>query len=98
MITDALKRIPDVLDYLSFIQDPSIFKFCAIPQVMAIATLERCYNNPLVFSTEVKIRKGEAVKIIMNVVNFGDVCTIFQNYVNLLQKKEFHLKIQMKER
>jgi farnesyl-diphosphate farnesyltransferase len=63
MVVDIMKHIPDVLDYLNLVKEPTIFKFCAIPQVMAIATLERCYNNPKVFSTEVKIRKGEAVKV-----------------------------------
>jgi farnesyl-diphosphate farnesyltransferase len=40
-----------------------VFKFCAIPQVMAIATLDLCYNNYEVFKREIKIRKGLAVKV-----------------------------------
>lgn len=35
-------------------------------QMMAIATLEKCYNNPEVFRRNVKIRKGEAVLMIGN--------------------------------
>lgn len=63
MVTDALSHIPDSIEYLRLVTDPDIFRFCAIPQVMAIGTLERCYNNPLVLTSEVKIRKGEAVQV-----------------------------------
>lgn len=31
------------------LQDQDILRFCAIPQVMAIATLARVFNNPQVF-------------------------------------------------
>jgi len=87
MITDALKHISDCLDYLYLVKEPSVFKFCAIPQVMAIATLERCYNNPAVFSSEVKIRKGEAVQLMIGSTDYISVCNYFQYYVNLLEKK-----------
>lgn len=35
-----------------------MFRFCAIPQIMAIATLAECYANPEVFRRVVKIPKG----------------------------------------
>ena len=38
------------LDYMERLQDPAIFRFCAIPQIMAIATLSLCYNNHTVFT------------------------------------------------
>ena len=34
------------------LQDQDILRFCAIPQVMAIATLAKVYNNPKVFKGE----------------------------------------------
>ena len=34
MITDALKHVPDCLTYMSMIQDPTVFRFCGIPQVL----------------------------------------------------------------
>lgn len=37
------------LDYMAKVQHQGIFRFCAIPQVMAIATLAEIYNNPRVF-------------------------------------------------
>jgi len=33
MVTDACKHIVDCLDYLKMLKDPTVFKFCAIPQV-----------------------------------------------------------------
>ncbi len=32
------------------VRDPQNFRFCAIPQVMAVGTLALCYNNPKVFT------------------------------------------------
>ncbi|XP_003386611.1 PREDICTED: squalene synthase-like [Amphimedon queenslandica] len=65
LITSTLKLLPDVLQYMSYIKNQSIFNFCAIPQMMAIATLALCYNNGKVFEDMIKIRKGQAVQLIM---------------------------------
>jgi farnesyl-diphosphate farnesyltransferase len=64
MITDALACVPDCLKYMSQLKTKEIYRFCAITQVMAIATLAELYNNPLVFTGVVKIRKGLAVLLI----------------------------------
>lgn len=63
MILDALSHATDCLDYLSLLKNQSIFAFAAIPQVMAIATLEVCFMNPKVFQENVKIRKSLAVHV-----------------------------------
>ena len=49
---------------------------------MAIATLERCYNNPTVFAGVVKIRKGEAVKMMMGVSNIEKVKAIMHHFAS----------------
>ena len=49
----------DSLDYMSRLRDVQVFRFCAIPQVMAIATLAECYDNPKVFKTVVKIPRSQ---------------------------------------
>jgi farnesyl-diphosphate farnesyltransferase len=46
------------LEYMSRLRDPQVFRFCAIPQVMAIATLSACYDNPQVFKRVVKIPRS----------------------------------------
>ena len=62
-ILDALVHSIDCLDYLSLLKNQSVFNFCSIPQVMAIATLELCFMNPKVFKGNVKIRKSLALQV-----------------------------------
>jgi len=60
-----------------------VFRFCAIPQVMAIATLEELYNNPKVFTGVVKLRRGMTAKLIL------DTCTTsgLHKWFNKLSRK-----------
>lgn len=74
LVTDALTLVPDCLDYMRQIKHPEVFRFCAIPQVMAIATLAEIYDNPDVFRGVVKIRKGLACRMILE---SGDLDGIF---------------------
>lgn len=64
MVADALTLGPSCLTYLERLRQPDVFRFCAIPQVMAIATLAKVVNNPDVFTGVVKIRKGQALRLI----------------------------------
>jgi farnesyl-diphosphate farnesyltransferase/isopentenyl-diphosphate delta-isomerase type 1 len=64
LVTDALNLVPDCLAYLSKLQCAEVFRFCAIPQVMAIATLDKCFHNLDVFTGVVKIRKGLSCQLI----------------------------------
>jgi len=48
LIADALELVPDVLTYLELLRTPEVFRFSAIPQVMAIGTLAECFDNPRV--------------------------------------------------
>ncbi|XP_062267164.1 squalene synthase isoform X2 [Platichthys flesus] len=87
LVTDALRHVPDVIAYLSRLRNQSVFNFCAIPQVMAISTLSKCYNNPMVFQGVVKIRKGQAVTLMMEATNMRAVHTIIsQHSQEILQK------------
>lgn len=40
------------LKYMENVKDQQNFRFCAIPQVMAVGTLALCFNNHKVFSGE----------------------------------------------
>ncbi|SPO30907.1 Squalene synthase [Ustilago trichophora] len=80
MLLDAMSHATSALDYLALLKEQSIFNFCAIPQVMAIATLELMFNNPDVFKKNVKIRKGVAVGLILKAVNPRDVAYTFLDY------------------
>lgn len=48
---------------------------------MAIATLAACYNNQQVFKGVVKIRKGQAVTLMMNATNMPAVKAIIYQYM-----------------
>ncbi|RRT42190.1 hypothetical protein B296_00044251 [Ensete ventricosum] len=59
LVTNALIHAEDCLQYMSALKDLSIFRFAAIPQIMAIGTLALCYNNVEVFRGVVKMRRGK---------------------------------------
>ena len=63
MTLDALRHTCDALDYLTLLKSQSVFNFVAIPAVMAIATLDRCFMNPKLLKQNVKIRRGESVQV-----------------------------------
>lgn len=88
MVTDALSLVPDVLAYLSLIRDQKIFEFCAIPQVMAMATLELCYNNiNILRRTGVKIRKGLSCKLMLHATNLREVHGWFHAFANRMEAR-----------
>ncbi|ORZ37732.1 isoprenoid synthase domain-containing protein [Catenaria anguillulae PL171] len=87
MCTNALLHVRDVLAYLSYLSDPTVFRFCAIPQVMAIATLALVYNNPRVFQGNVKIRKGLAVQLILQSNSLEEVKPVFARFARELKNK-----------
>lgn len=63
MILDALRHAVDSLDYLRLLRNQSVFNFCAIPAVMAMATLALCLGNGEVMKRNIKIRKAEAARV-----------------------------------
>jgi farnesyl-diphosphate farnesyltransferase len=88
MIHNALTRAPDCLFYLAGLKEQSIFNFCAIPQTMAISTLDICYRNPAMFERNVKISKGEACKNMLNSTgNLRMVADSFRDYARSIHKK-----------
>ena len=87
LVTDALELVPDCLAYLSKLRCSEVFRFCAIPQVMAIATLDKCYHNPNVFTGVVKIRKGMSCLLINNTTDVLGVHGIFNKFARSIMKK-----------
>ena len=84
LVTDALELVPDCLAYLTKLRCCEIFRFCAIPQVMAIATLEKCYSNSDVFTGVVKIRKGTSCKLLLRTNTLDEVHDTFYVYANAI--------------
>mmetsp|Transcript_13709 Transcript_13709/g.20880 ORF Transcript_13709/g.20880 Transcript_13709/m.20880 type:complete len:752 (+) Transcript_13709:140-2395(+) len=87
LVTDALELAPDCLAYMSKLHCTEIFRFCAIPQVMAIATLDKLYNNPDVFTGVVKIRKGLSCQLILQTNTVEELHGIFYNFSQSIAKK-----------
>ncbi len=87
LITDALELVPDCLTYLSELRCAEVFRFCAIPQVMAIATLDKCYHNADVFTGVVKIRKGMSCLLINDTTDMYGVHGIFHRFARSIMRK-----------
>lgn len=87
LVLNAMDHIRDCLVYLSKVYDSSTFSFCAIPQVMAIATLSEVFQNEDIFKRNVKIRKGTACKLILESRTFEDVLTVFSHYLRVIHHK-----------
>lgn len=95
LITDALELVPACLAYLGRLHSPSIFCFCAIPQVMAMATLAKCYANPRVFTGVVKIRKGLACKLMLQASHgLESVHSTFYELAKTIEHKANSLKLE----
>jgi farnesyl-diphosphate farnesyltransferase len=87
LVTDALTHVGNCILYLNMIRNPEVFRFCAIPQVMAMATLAKIYNNPDVFTEVVKIRKGIAAKLMLKTNNMEQVRKSMLRFVEDIRKK-----------
>ncbi|PWA81590.1 squalene synthase [Artemisia annua] len=87
MVTNALIHIDDCLNYMSQLRDPAIFRFFAIPQVIAIADLALCYNNIEVFRDGVKTRLGLRAQVIDRTKTMADVYGAFYEFSSILKSK-----------
>ncbi|KAF2921834.1 hypothetical protein DAI22_07g064700 [Oryza sativa Japonica Group] len=87
MVTNGLIHTEDCLQYMSALKDITILRFCAIPQVMALATYALCYNNVNVFRGVVKLRRGLTARIINETNSMADVYTAFYEFSSLLAEK-----------
>ncbi|KAF4631260.1 hypothetical protein G7Y89_g6874 [Cudoniella acicularis] len=88
MVLNSLGNVEECLFYMAGIKEQSVFNFVAIPQAMAIATLEIVFQNPAIFTKNVKITKGDACSLMMeSSQNLRTVCDIFKRYARRIAKK-----------
>ena len=88
MVLNALKHADECLFYMAGIHDQSVFNFVAIPQCMAIATLELMFRNPDIFYSRVKITKGDACQLLCeSAQNLQAVCDVFRRYLRRFHEK-----------
>lgn len=82
LVDNALKHVPAALDYIVALEDPSVLRFCAIPQVMAFATICEVYNNYDTFQVKVKISKLYTLSILHGCKSTRGVLLFFQEIAN----------------
>ncbi|KAI9925834.1 hypothetical protein ASPWEDRAFT_42505 [Aspergillus wentii DTO 134E9] len=88
MVLNALEHVEACLFYLAGLREQSVFNFCAIPQSMAIATLELCFRNPDIFKRNIKITKGEACQLMMeSTQNLRILFETFRRYARKIHKR-----------
>lgn len=84
MVLIALNRATDCMFYMAGMKEQSVFNFAAIPQAMAISTLELCFRNPLIFEKNIKITKGTACQIMSD--SSQDLKTFYANFLKYARK------------
>lgn len=88
MVLIALNRADKCLFYMAGVKEQSVFNFVAIPQSMAMATLELCFQNYDMFNRNIKITKGQACGLMMeSTQNLQTVCEVFRRYARLIHRK-----------
>ncbi|KAJ5667862.1 uncharacterized protein N7477_006432 [Penicillium maclennaniae] len=88
MVLNALGHACDCLSYIAGLREQSVFNFCAIPQAMALATLELCFRNPTMFEQNVKITKGAALNLMTESSQDSEgVVVVFWRYARRIQQK-----------
>jgi farnesyl-diphosphate farnesyltransferase len=87
MILDALRHLPFCIEYMRKLRNRMVFRFCAIPQIMAIGTLAVCFNNGKLFEGVVKMRRGQTAKVFDSCDNMGDLIAWFEKFLLVLEAK-----------
>lgn len=88
MVCMGISRVEDCLTYMFGIEDQSTFNFVAIPQAMAIATLELCFQNPELFERNIKISRGSARRITIDLTQeFPRLCEVLTKYAKRTRQK-----------
>mmetsp|Transcript_11570 Transcript_11570/g.24993 ORF Transcript_11570/g.24993 Transcript_11570/m.24993 type:complete len:522 (-) Transcript_11570:2138-3703(-) len=87
MVADALRHVPDCIEYMSHVSNPFVFNFVAIPQVMALGTLAECFNNPRVFEGVVKLRRGLTAKLAMRTKTMPALFKLYLDFARAMRKK-----------
>ena len=88
MVLNALNHADECIFFMAGLKEQSVFNFCAIPQSMAIATLDLCFRNNALFLRNIKITKGEACGIMTeSTQNLQTVCSVFRRHIHSIRKK-----------
>lgn len=87
MVINALNHLPQAIEYMSLLKDRQVFRFCAIPQIMAIATLSKLYNNSDALKGVVKIDRSLTMEIFGAVKNMEDFKYYYDTFIADIKSK-----------
>ena len=88
MVLNGLNHADECLFFMAGLREQSVFNFCAIPQTMAISSLELCFLNYPMFLRNIKITKGEACQIMTDSTqNLQLACSVFRKHIHSIRKK-----------
>ncbi|GBB87343.1 hypothetical protein RclHR1_01380005 [Rhizophagus clarus] len=91
IILNTLLHVIDCLEYLFKVKNGNIliFGFAAKPLIIAYATLALTFKNYNTFTgkNKIKIRKGEAAKLVLQCTDMYEVARLFREYTKVIMKK-----------
>ncbi len=96
MVLNAMTHLPDAIEYMNMLQNQQVFRFCAIPQLMAIATLSKLYNNTDTFKGIVKIERSLTLEIFSAVKNMEDFKYYYDKFMKEMSSKNLENSIHYK--
>ena len=95
MVENALIHFSDSIKYLEGLENKKIFRFCAIPQVMAIGTLSEVCNNPLALTRNVKMDKKDALAVFSNLNSMKDFAELSIQFMQQFQLAETDITLEV---
>jgi farnesyl-diphosphate farnesyltransferase len=88
MVLNSLPHAKECLFYLAGLKEQSVFNFAAIPQAMAIATLDLVFRNPAIFRQNIQMARGQACRIMVDSTqNLQLVCNVFRTHLRNIHRK-----------
>lgn len=99
MVENALEHFGDSIAYLEGLGNQKIFRFCAIPQVMAIGTLSKLFNNTEALASHIKIDKRDTLDIFCNLNNIKDFARFSFQFIDnfKLQETDVSTEVLLKQ-
>lgn len=95
MVVNAFMHFSDCIEYLQGLKNEKIFRFCAIPQVMAVGTLSMLFNNEAALTSNIKLDRQETIEIFSNLNTTKDFVEYTLNFINNIKINESDVTIEV---
>ncbi|BFZ21182.1 hypothetical protein BsWGS_24221 [Bradybaena similaris] len=87
LATDALQHVLPALRFLARMKSPGAIKAFGIHTIMAVSTLECCYNNPRVFMESVKVERDVIVNIVKSSTSVASIIDNVRRYIERILER-----------